>query len=258
MNKIKKALLIVVCAGCLVVVTMFGTLAYLTDKDSDVNTFTVGKVDILLDELDVDNDEDKSDITTGTVGNGQRDKANEYHLIPGQTYTKDPTVTVKADSESSYIYMIVTVENIDQLKAALPTEIVNENDESVYYKNGVFLLQKLCDWHADSPWLYKGYKEYPTTIDQKQVMKGEYRFVYREAVAGATTEKKLEPLFTSITVPGKDITSKNIEKLGAVKIFVDAYAVQEAGFGDYNAAWTGAAFNDYKTDEAYDVSAITP
>ena len=257
MNKMKKALLTVVCASCLVVVTIFGTLAYLTDKDSNVNTFTVGKVDILLDELDVDNDEDTSDITTGTSGNGQRDKANEYHLIPGQTYTKDPTVTVKADSESSYIYMIVTVENINQLKDALPMSIVNKDNEPIYYKDNVFLLQNLCDWQANSPWQYKGYREYTETVEGNAITKGEYRFVYKNAVAGETTDKSLEPLFNTITVPGKDITSDNIGNLSSVKIIVNAYAVQEAGFTenlDYNDAWAAASFSGYTDDIAYDIA----
>lgn len=256
MNKMKKALLTVVCASCLVVVTIFGTLAYLTDKDSNVNTFTIGKVDILLDELDVDNDEDTSDITTGTSGNGQRDKANEYHLIPGQTYTKDPTVTVKANSESSYIYMIVTVENIDQLKEALPNTIVDGNKNPVYYEDDVFLLQNLCDWKANSPWQYKGYREYLETADEQTITKGEYRFVYQNAVAGEITDKQLAPLFNTITVPGKDITSDNIEKLSSVKIIVNAYAVQEAGFTDnlnYNDAWAAASFAGYETDEKYEI-----
>ena len=45
----KKALLLAACAVLLVVATIFGTVAYLTDKDTVNNTFTVGKVDIKLD-----------------------------------------------------------------------------------------------------------------------------------------------------------------------------------------------------------------
>lgn len=259
----KKVFLTALCAACLVAVSVFGTLAYLTDKDQAVNTFTVGKVDIDLDETDVDTD------GKPTNKERERDKANEYHLIPGQTYTKDPTVTVKKGSEASYIYMIVTVENMDQLKLALPESITDETG-SIYYQNGIFLIQNLCDWPADSPWQYKGYREYKENVNEKEIYMGEYRFVYEDIVAGdASGEKALPALFNTITVPGEHITSDTIKylssevqeedgvKKGGVKICVDAYAVQAAGFEDYNKAWDAAAFEGYDSDENYDIS-VTP
>lgn len=97
-----KALVLVLCAVLLVVTTVFVTMAFLTSKDSVQNTFTVGEVTISLDELDVD-DSDNDDSTA------DRDKANEYKLIPGKTYTKDPTIHVGAKSEPCYLF--VKVEN---------------------------------------------------------------------------------------------------------------------------------------------------
>ena len=92
MKKHNKILLTIVCAVLLVVSTVFATLAYFTDAAEVTNTFTVGKVDIDLNESDVDNDGDT--------------KENAYHLIPGMSYVKDPTVTVEADREVSYICML--------------------------------------------------------------------------------------------------------------------------------------------------------
>ena len=97
-----KALVLALCAVLLVVTTVFVTMAFLTSEDSVQNTFTVGEVTISLDELDVD-DSDKDGSTT------DRDKANEYKLIPGKTYTKDPTIHVGAKSEPCYLF--VKVEN---------------------------------------------------------------------------------------------------------------------------------------------------
>ena len=57
MKKAKKALALVLCAVLLVAGSVMGTMAYLTSKDEVVNTFTVGKVGITLDEEDVDDDE---------------------------------------------------------------------------------------------------------------------------------------------------------------------------------------------------------
>ncbi len=97
-----KALVLALCAVLLVVTTVFVTMAFLTSEDSVQNTFTVGEVTISLDELDVD-DSDNDGSTT------DRDKANEYKLIPGKTYTKDPTIHVGANSEDCYLF--VKVEN---------------------------------------------------------------------------------------------------------------------------------------------------
>lgn len=97
-----KALVLALCAVLLVVTTVFVTMAFLTSEYSVQNTFTVGEVTISLDELDVD-DSDNDGFTT------DRDKANEYKLIPGKTYTKDPTIHVGAKSEPCYLF--VKVEN---------------------------------------------------------------------------------------------------------------------------------------------------
>ena len=99
-NRIKP-LLTLCCALLLVAAGVFGTLAYLTGTDTVNNTFTVGNVKITLDEAKV--------TTDGTpVEGADRVKANEYHLLPGHTYTKDPTVTVKANSEACWLFVQVT------------------------------------------------------------------------------------------------------------------------------------------------------
>ena len=99
------------CLGFVAVaaISVAGTLAYLTDQDSVVNTFTVGKVQITLDETKVNTD--------GTVVEGaERVQKNEYHLIPGQTYTKDPMITVEENSEEAYVRMMVTLNCAEELK----------------------------------------------------------------------------------------------------------------------------------------------
>ena len=98
--KKSKVLLLMLCTAALSMAAAFGTLAYLTDSQSVTNTFTVGQVQITLDEADVD-DTDKDGNTT------ERDTANVYHLLPGQTYTKDPTIHVDAKSEDCYLFVKV-------------------------------------------------------------------------------------------------------------------------------------------------------
>lgn len=80
-------------AGLLAVVLVLttvigGTLAYLTSTPAAVkNTFTVGNVDITLTE----------------EAGGEN---HEFHMVPGQTITKDPKVTVtEKTTEDSYVFV---------------------------------------------------------------------------------------------------------------------------------------------------------
>lgn len=224
-----KALLLSMCAVLLVAVSIFGTLAYLTDKDTVTNTFTVGSVGLKLDEADVKMDGSyESD-------HGSRVQENQYHLLPGHTYYKDPTVTVAAGSEDAYVRMIVTVENIDQLKLALPN---NGTTAKYYGTDGTFLLQMLCvdengtcTWDKDV-WKMQGYTE---SADGKS---GVYEFRYKEIVAKSANATVLPDLFTHITVPG-EIDNTHLAYLKDVKIVVNAHAIQADGFeNDEAGAWT--------------------
>lgn len=97
----KKKIALLMAMVMLFGMTVAGTLAWLqAETDPVVNTFTVGNINITLDEADVDDTDEDGDVT-------ERDKANEYKMIPGQTYTKDPIVTVKADSEDCYLFVKV-------------------------------------------------------------------------------------------------------------------------------------------------------
>ena len=112
MKTARKVLIIALCAVLLVSISVMGTMAYLTSKDSVTNTFTVGKVGIELDEALVD-----ANGKEITGENAKRVKENKYKLLPGQTYNKDPMVTVLKDSEKSYIRMTVTVSKAKELDA---------------------------------------------------------------------------------------------------------------------------------------------
>ncbi len=96
-SKVFKALAVTVSALLLVTAAVFSTIAYLQSKDSVINTFTIGKVAITLDESNVDQ---YGNVQTGEA----RVKSNTYKLIPGSTYTKDPVIHFAAGSEASYVF----------------------------------------------------------------------------------------------------------------------------------------------------------
>ena len=204
----RKALLLSLCAVLLVVASVMGTMAYLTSTDTVTNTFTVGNVQITLDEAKVNPD--------GTlVPNAERVKANSYKLLPGRTYIKDPTVTVKAGSESSYIKMTVTFSKAAELDA-------------IFAPTGGANLTSIFNGYDSDNWIEKG----STTAANTRT----YEFWYKEAVAAPTADVVLDALFDSITVPDS-ITKEQLATIEGMEITVNAYAIQAAGFANAEEAW---------------------
>ena len=206
-----KALGLVMAAVLLVTATIFGTMAYLTDTDEVVNTFTVGSVAIKLDEAPVGTD--------GKAIAGDRVKANSYKLLPGHEYDKDPTVTVMQGSERSYVRMLVTISNASELKEVFGANFLPEN-----YVEG---------WDS-ATWIASGITE--NTTDNTIT----YEFRYKETVAAPTADVVLDDLFESFTVPGT-VDNDQLAKLSNMTITVVAHAIQADGFADANAAWTAFA-----------------
>lgn len=71
-----------------------GTVAWLIDSPAPVvNTFTYGDINIELDETDTELDSDEDPTT------------NQYKMMPGETITKDPVITVKSGSEEMWLFV---------------------------------------------------------------------------------------------------------------------------------------------------------
>ncbi|MGM9546895.1 MAG: SipW-dependent-type signal peptide-containing protein [Oscillospiraceae bacterium] len=200
-----KALLLSLCAVLLVVASVMGTMAYLTSSDTVTNTFTVGKVEIKLDETDVTNP------------TGPRVQANSYKLLPGLTYTKDPTVTVKAGSEPSYVKMTVTFTKAKELDA-------------IFAPSGADMTS-IFNGYDSTNWIDKGNTEDTDTNTRT------YEFWYKETVDARTANVVLDALFDSITVPGS-ITKEQLKTIDGMTITVNAYAIQADGFTGAADAWS--------------------
>lgn len=85
----KKFLAMALALVLLIGGVVSGSLAWLTDKTDDVtNTFTQSNIDIKLEETET-----------------------EFKMIPGHTIDKDPTVTVKANSEKCWLFIKVVEAN---------------------------------------------------------------------------------------------------------------------------------------------------
>lgn len=229
-----KALLLTLCAVLLVAASVLGTMAYLTSSAEVKNTFTIGKVEIKLDETDVTNP------------TGPRVTANSYKLMPGTTYTKDPTVTVKAGSEESYVRMKVTFNNATEIIAlctdpefadevtgvenAFPLiRMVNYTDTAELYWDGL-LLDNMYD--TEDMLAMPKYFAYDAATDTLT-----YYFYYTDTVGTPDGDVKLPVLFDSIKVP-EWVTVEQLKALDNFRITVIAEAIQAGSFADAADAWS--------------------
>ena len=187
--KAKRTLALLLCMVMLVAGSVLGTVAYLPDDDAAVNTFTVGKVYITLDEKDVDD----------STPNADRDTANKYHLLPGQTYVKDPVIHVDAESDACYLFVkvengIADIETKDTSKT-IAAQMAAKGWKSVDGDENLYIFAK-----GDNVDKYELY-------------------------AGANVE-----VFDSFTVDGDSVDNEMLDKYEGKNITVTAYAVQKAGF----------------------------
>ena len=172
-------LALVLVVGCAV----GGTIAWLTaTTEPVVNTFTYGKIKIELTE------------TTGT----------EYKIIPGVNISKDPKVTVKADSEACWLFVKVAEE-------------------------GTFVANKVTYSIAEG-W---------TALDATN-----HPGVYYRKVDAVTADKDIYVLAGDATYPNGVVTvSENLTKAEANSVATQstltftAYAVQKDGIDTAAEAW---------------------
>jgi len=107
----KKRIIAICTVVALIALVATATLAYMTDTDTATNTFTIGKVDITLDEPNWDPDNNK--------------------LIPGTYLDKDPTVTVESGSEDAYVFVSVEINEFDSFLAIAANELGVSVDDLV-------------------------------------------------------------------------------------------------------------------------------
>ena len=202
----KKTLMVALAFVLVIAMSVAGTFAYLTAKtEAVVNTFTVGKVAITLDEQKVTPD--------GTVVTGEeaaRVLKNDYKLIPGSSYTKDPTVHFAAGSEASYLF--VKVEN----------GIANIESKAEGYTN------------IDAQIKANGWAE----LTGVEGVTGVY---YKTVNANTGAEAIDYPVFANFAVGG-DISAESLATYDKATITVTAYAIQQAGFETAAAAWAAGNF----------------
>ena len=120
----RKKLITAIIALSLVLSCMVGiTVAWLSVKTPTVtNTFSPSDITLELKETNVD---------------GDSDKQNTYQMVPGQTITKDPVVTVKNGSEACWLFVKVEKSaNFDDFMTFDPADgwTLLSGTDNVYYR----------------------------------------------------------------------------------------------------------------------------
>ena len=224
-KKIAALALVVVLLAAAVV---GGTMAYFTDTDSATNVFTVGNVDIVLDEAAVSYEDGK------WVSGTERVQSNTYEKVyPGAVIPKDPTVH-NVGSNSAYVRVNVSVENALMFLPSYSSESTLEDyiDSFNRFVGGIGDGWELTDdFDSNDLW---GSLNGNLSVD--------FTFTYTEPLeAGESTT----PLFKEINILTefdnesiRIFTGNNGE---GFKVDLVAEAIQADGFADYTAAF--AAFD---------------
>ena len=181
-----------------------GTLAWLTAESGTVtNTFTIGKIEITLAETTED----------------------EYKIVPGWSYEKDPTVTVLADSEACWLFVEVTESDVILVDSDTKAETKMNFDD--------FLTYSIVST-GDKKWTPGDGTNIPANV-------------YYQKVAASTTAQEF-PVLTDdeVSVPGDTVTMSVREQLKAAPTLAfKAYAVQlyETNGVEFEAAEAWAKIN---------------
>lgn len=239
----KKILAIVLCVAMLAIAIVGGTMAYFTDTHAQTNTFVAGNVGISLDEAKIKLDEDSTSNTFGDLiadGTTRTTDTQEYHLFPGMTVTKDPTITVDEGSEDAYVAAIVTITG--DIHDLIPVPGYDNIDITLLASGGLM---------EEDGTIVNGWNGLPMVHENTQSV------IYQDASGAANNTwtmyifmknpmvaKSAVTLFDTLTIPaGWD--NAEMAKINGMSITVKAYATQTNGFADCYTAMTTAFATDF-------------
>ena len=203
----KKITAIFLCVALVAIAIVGASLAYFTDSKTAENTFTMGNVQIKLDETDVTNP------------TGPRVTSNTYNTYPGAVVTKDPIVH-NTGSNAAYIRATVKVEGW----------VATCKD--CYNFEGADYAATLVRYLVAEGALGTGWSVEKATVDANN---GDVTFTlkYANALAAGTSTTAM---FQQVQVPTGLVNGKT---LGTIT--VTAQAIQADGFDTWTAAF--AAFD---------------
>lgn len=243
MNNVKnrKSLAVILSVVVVLCMAIGGTLAWLIDATEPVvNTFTYGDIDLGLDETLTDEkgipvDKDGNPIPEGGTP-VKTTEGNEYEMLPGEDYLKDPAIEVKAGNEACWLFVKLT-----------ETGEVKDANNAVLYDFDDYLKYDIAEgWNAlkvdDHEVVYYRYVGEDT---DNQGVKYDVLKDNRIYVKETVTKDMLNALDNN----GENTTNPVVPEL-----IIKGYAIQYSGFDvedfDDKAAVAEAATNAWAKIEA--------
>ena len=226
-KKLLTMLGVVVAVAAIVAASVTGTIAYLTSSAAVSNVFTVGNVQIVMDETKVNPD--------GTpVDGAARVDTNTYHLVPGKKYLKDPQIRVNAGSENSYLFVLLRndlegigpVEDTPYLTIAEQMEYLGwvpyteASTGTVYVYNG-------ASAGNNTKAIPESGAEFDEIINKRFANASATTPAATDIIATTTVEGGVYDLFKYFYT---DPSNKSLDTYGAAKITLTAVAIQVTGF----------------------------
>ena len=227
----KKKILIITLAVMLIAVLSVGvTLAYMTDRDEQTNTFTVGNVDIVLNEV----------------------FEQDSQLMPGWKINKDVTIENVGTNDAWVWYTYAIPANLDTAGDASANVLhVNHaganwlgyQDNKSYWADGQTTAtpEEQC-WIPDyNPWNGNGNPVFQAW-DDNGIEYNVYVVLYngilkaeQETTIGLTqvymdAHVDVDPEGNLYLVDAGEVYSIDWHDENPVKIYVNAYAIQAQGF----------------------------
>ena len=112
----KKITALCICIAMLAIALIGGTMAYFTDKEEKTNVFTVGDIDIELNEVSEVQDKNGGKIEGRATVTATGVKYT--NLMPTNKIVKQPTI-VNTGSNAAYVRVTVDLNNADKLNQAI-------------------------------------------------------------------------------------------------------------------------------------------
>lgn len=233
--KLLKTLALVMAAVLLVIATVFATMAYLTSSSAVSNVFTVGSVKIQMFETKVNNKGEAQEFGVKTAD------TNSYHLLPGKSYLKDPTVYVDKTCEPSYLFVRVRndLKSIEEKNDPNHLTIVEQ-----LKKNGWHEIERATS-NVDAVFVYVGKpavgEEPGDQVMHSVEINGETVSVPMAKKVGTGVEGEHYDVFNEFTIT--DNLAENNDQAGAgvpsldafggARVAIVAYAIQ-ADLADFD------------------------
>lgn len=218
--KLNRKWMLLVALVLSVAMATTGTLAYLTDTDADVNVMTLGKVEIVQNEQERDEDGELQPFTPNKPALPAVYK--EIQWDDERVTVGDTGYLVFADDMKNVVDKIVTVTNTGKNDAYIRTIIAIEEPAGMY-EHAIHINVNDDDSIRTMGW---------ENVEINGVRYAIAAFTYNEKLpAGETSAPSLMQVFLD-----KQVDNEDVEKLGDTwEILVLSQAVQADGFEEWGA-----------------------